>query len=353
MNLIQNTFRVLAGLGGVLLALSFSGSTAMAQRINVVASVPEVGSLVEEIGGDAVSLTVIAKGTEDPHFVEAKPSFVKAASRADLLVIVGMQLEIGWTPVVLQGARNSAILPGGTGYLDLSTAIKPMELPTGRVDRSMGDVHPNGNPHYLLDPLNGLLAAALIRDKLSGLRPRQKEYFHDRYDEFAKNVCSMLVGDELMKKYSVDDVPKLALLFEYDKLESFLATQHQDGLLGGWLGMMQPYYGAKVVDDHNLWPYFARRFGIQVAGHLEPKPGIQPTTQHLGEVIEQMRADGIHVVLANAYYDPRHAQFVAGRTGATVVNMAHQVSARRDTDDYLSMVDYNVRQLAAALGKGK
>ncbi len=318
----------------------------------VVASVPEIGFLVHEIGGDSVSVTVFAKGTEDPHFIEAKPSFIKAASRADLLVVVGLQLEISWTSVVFQGARNPDILPGGRGYLDLSTAIQPLEVPTVRVDRSMGDVHPFGNPHYLLDPLNGLKAAALIRDKLSELRPQQKAAFQSHYEDFAKRLCAKLVGEKLFEKYSVEDVPKLALLYEHGKLDSFLKSQGQEELLGGWLGAMLPHYGAKVVDDHNLWPYFAKRFGLKVIAHLEPKPGIQPTTQHLGEVVKLMHDEGVRVVLANAYYDPRHAQFVASQSGATVVSMAHQGSARPGTDDYISMVDYNVTQLVKALEKG-
>lgn len=332
-------------------ALSFlTGSATQAQTVQVVTSVPEVGSLLREIGGNQVSVIVFAKGTEDPHFVEAKPSFVKAAHHADMLVIVGLSLEIGWTPVILQGARNQTILPGNPGYVDLSKAIQPMEVPTGRVDRAMGDIHPYGNPHYLLDPLNGLKAAALIRDKLSELRPDDKTYFEERYNAFAKKICTGLVGKELAERYSVEDVEKLGLLYQFGKLDAFLKDQKQDSLLGGWLGTMLPYYGTKVVDDHNIWPYFARRFGIQVMAHMEPIPGIQPTTQHLGVVIRQMQAQKVRVVLANAYYDPRHARFIAAQTGATVVSMAHQGSARPGTDDYLSMVDYNVRELAKALG---
>ena len=334
-------------------AFCLASPVARAQQIQVCCTVPELGSLVREIGGNQVSVTVFVKGSEDAHFVSAKPSFVKSLNQAELFVQVGLELEIGYSPVLLQGARNARVLAGAPGSLEVASVIDPMDIPTGRVDRSMGDVHPGGNPHFLSDPLSGLKVAQLIRDKLIELRAQQKTYFEDRYDAFAKRLCSFLVGEELAKKYTVEEVEKLALLSQRGKLAAFLKSQGQDSLLGGWLGTMLPYYGAKVVDDHNMWPYFARTFGISVIAHLEPKPGIPPTTQHLGTVVALMKREKVRAVLANAYYDPRHAQLVSQQTGATVVNMAHQVGARSGTDDYISMVDYNVRQLAVALKGSK
>jgi ABC-type Zn uptake system ZnuABC Zn-binding protein ZnuA len=316
------------------------------QPLKVAVTVPELGSLVREIGGDQVAVTVFAKGTEDAHFVEAKPSFIKTLSESDLFVEIGMELELGWAPHLQQNARNAKVLPGAQGFLDASMVITPLEVPSGPVDRSMGDVHPAGNPHYLLDPINGLRVARLIRDKLSELRPERQKYFEERYADFRQRLGAALVGAVLAKKY---DVEKLALLFEAGKLGDFLKSQGEESLLGGWFGLMMPYRGAKVVVDHNMWPYFARRFGISVIGFLEPKPGLPPTTKHLNELIESMRAQGVKVILANPYFDPRFAQFVAERTGAQVVNIAHMVGARQGTDDYISMVDYDVRQLAGAL----
>lgn len=314
--------------------------------IQVAATVPGLGSLVREVGGNQVSVTVFAKGTEDAHFVEAKPSYIKAMSEADLYIQIGMYLEIGWAPVLLQNARNGKVLPGASGYLDASAAITAQQVPTGRVDRSMGDVHPLGNPHYLLDPLNGLNVAQLIRDRLMELRPQKKRHFEERYEAFRQRLGRALVGETLAQKY---DFEKLALLYQHGRLHSFLKRQGEEKLLGGWLGSMLPHYGTKVVDDHNLWPYFARRFGIKVIDHMEPLPGIPPTTKHLSALVERMRAEGIPVVLAAVYYDPRHAQFISEKTGATVANLAHQVGAQEGTDDYLSMVDYNIRQLMTAL----
>jgi ABC-type Zn uptake system ZnuABC Zn-binding protein ZnuA len=331
-------------------ALGLMGGDVLAQGdarlLQVAATVPELGSLVREIGGDQVAVTVFAKGMEDSHFVEAKPSFIKTLSQADLFIQIGMENEAGWVPVLLQNARNSRILPGARGFVDASTAIVPMDVPTGQVDRSLGDVHPAGNPHYLLDPVNGLKVARLIRDKLIELRPDRRPFFAQRYDAFRQRLGVALVGETLAQKY---DPEKLAILDEAGKLADFLKTQGDVGQLSGWLGLLRPYYGVKVVADHNLWPYFARRFGLSVVAFLEPKPGLPPTTKHLNEVIELMREQRIRLALANPYFDPRAAQLVAQQTGARIVKMAHQVGARPGTDEYLQMVDYNVRQLAAAL----
>jgi ABC-type Zn uptake system ZnuABC Zn-binding protein ZnuA len=317
-----------------------------ARPLRVATTVPDLGSLVREIGGDQVAVTVFAKGTEDFHSIEAKPSFIKTLSEADLFIQMGMEMEQGWVPVLQQNARNAKVLPGARGFLDASMVITPLEVPSGTVDRSMGDVHPAGNPHYLVDPINGLLVAQLIRNKLIELRPERQKYFEERYSNFRQRLGAALVGEALAKKY---DVEKLAVLFEAGKLSDFLRSQGEESLLGGWFALMLPYRGAKVVADHNTWPYFARRFGISVIGFLEPKPGLPPTTRHLNELIENMRPQGVKVILANPYFDPRFAQFVAERTGAQVVNIAHMVGARPGTNDYIAMIDYDVRQLAGAL----
>jgi ABC-type Zn uptake system ZnuABC Zn-binding protein ZnuA len=347
----RQRWHALTVLSCVLASFSLLSMRASAQEgakpIAVCATVPDLGSLAREVGGNQISVTVFAKGTEDAHFIEAKPSFIKALSQCDLYIQVGMDLEIGWAPVLLQNARNAAVLPGGWGYIDASRVIQRLEVPTGPVDRSMGDVHPLGNPHYLLDPLNGLKVVRLIRDKLIELRPDRKPYFDDRFISFHLRLGAALVGETLAKKY---DVEKLALLYEHGKLAPFLKGQGEASLLGGWLGKMLPYFGTKVVADHNLWPYFARRFGIAVIGFMEPKPGIPPTTKQLGALVDLVRAERVGAVLTVSYYDPRHARFISHQTGARIVNLAHQVGARDGTDDYLTMTDYNVREMAAALG---
>jgi ABC-type Zn uptake system ZnuABC Zn-binding protein ZnuA len=289
-----------------LIAAVLVTSVAHAESLRVCTTVPSLGSLVREVGGDQVEVFVFTKGTEDPHFAEARPSFVKALSRADLLVLVGMDLEVGWLPPLLQNARNGRVLPGAPGYLDASTAIAPLEVPSGAVDRSMGDVHVYGNPHYLLDPLNGVAVAGKIAERLSALRPENASEFAARRADFEARAKSALER---------------------------------------WNALARPFAGARAVSDHRLWTYFARRFEIEMVGTLEPKPGVPPTTRHLQELIEQMRSQGVHLLFSAAYYDPRHAQFVADQTGARVASMAHEVGAQPGTDDYLAMVDYNVRQL--------
>jgi ABC-type Zn uptake system ZnuABC Zn-binding protein ZnuA len=323
------------------------GYSQSAKPIQVCATVPDLGGLTQELGGDQVSVTVFAKGKEDPHFVEAKPSFVKALSQADLFLQIGMELEVGYAPVLLQNARNSRVLLGALGYVDCSKVITPLEVPTGIVDRSMGDVHPLGNPHYLLDPLNGLQIARLIKDRLTELRPEKKAFFEERYSAFYRKMANGLVGEKLAQKYEFE---KLALLYDEGKLESFLKEKREESLRGGWLGMMLRYRGSKVVGDHNLWPYFARRFGISVVGFMEPKPGISPTTKHLQGLIAQMKVQGIKVILSSPYFEIRYAQFVSKNTGAQIAFLAHQVGSRPGTDDYLKMIDYNVKQLVMAFG---
>jgi len=317
--------------------------------LRVCVTVPELGSLMKEIGGNQVSVTVFARGMENPHFVEAKPSFIKDLSQADLFVQMGLELEMGWAPVLLQNAANGRVLPGARGYLEVSSVISPMEVPSGTIDRSMGDVHPFGNPHFLTDPLNGLKVAALIRDRLSELRPGEQKYFQERYQAFRNKMGVAMVGERLARKY---DFEKLAFLYEHGKLTDFLKQQHDEALLGGWLGRLLPYYGAKAVADHNLWPYFAHRFGIVEVGFMEPKPGVSPTTRHLTELIKEMQEKKVKLILASPFFDPRPIRFVAGKTGARIAEMAHQVGARPGAGDYLGMTDYNVRQLVAALKNG-
>jgi ABC-type Zn uptake system ZnuABC Zn-binding protein ZnuA len=330
--------------------LTFAIASAVsAAPLRVCATTPDLGDLVTEIGGEDVTVTVFARGTEDPHFVEAKPSFVKSLSDADMLVVSGLDLEAGYLPPLLRGARNAAVLPGGAGYVDASRAITPLDVPTGAVDRSMGDVHPGGNPHYLTDPVNGLRVATLLRDALSRLRPATGDTFTRRWDDFGRRLGTRLVGEALAQRY---DAQKLTELAELGRLDAFLRTQPGAPSLGGWLGAMAPHRGVKAVDDHPLWAYFARRFGITIIGDMEPKPGIPPTTRHLVELVELMRAQDVRLILASAYYDPRHARFLAEKTQARIAAMASQVNARPGTSTYLDMIDYNVRQVVTAIGNG-
>lgn len=314
--------------------------------LRVFATTTDLGDIVRQVGGERVSVVEMVGGREDAHFAEAKPSFIKELSQADLFVEVGLELEVGYVPLLLDNARNARVLPGGAGFVDASRAIVPLDVPGGAVDRSMGDVHAYGSPHYMLDPLRAFDVAKLVAARLADLRPEDAATFTARLEDFRQRLCTALVGAALAAKY---DAFKLALLAEQGGLAAFLDQQGDRQALGGWLGAMLPLWGTRVVDDHAMWTYFARRFGLVIVDHLEPKPGIPPTTAHLKEVIDRMKADGVKAVLASPYYDPRHAAFVAAATGAKVLDLAHQVGGRDGTDNYIAMIDYDVRTTAAAL----
>lgn len=317
-----------------------------AEPLQVVATVPDLGDLVARIGGDEVEVTVLVKGPEDPHFLQARPSLIKAVSQADLFVMVGLELEAGWAPVLLRSSRNGAIQPGQPGYLDASTAIVPLHDHSGLVDRSAGHVHAMGNPHYLLDPINGLRVAELICDRLTALRPTGTERFHERCDAFRGELGRRLVGQYLAEKY---DIGKLAAVFSQGKLEAFLEQTGERDKLGGWLGQLVPEGRIQAIDDHAMWTYFAKRFRIEILAHLEPKPGLTPTTRHLASVVETVEKEAVPVILTAAYFPARHAQFVSQRTGAVTLAMCHQVQGRPEADTYLEMIDYNVTTLVGAL----
>lgn len=326
---------------GALLLLA-PPAPAAARALRVVATTPDLGSLARDVGGDAVDVTVLVKGPQDPHFVEARPSFVQKLHRADLLVFVGMELEIGWLPTLLRQARNAEIRPGGRGYLDASRVIEPLEVPDATVDRSMGDVHRLGNPHYLTDPINGLRVAAALRDALTELRPAEAERFRAGYADFARRLMGAMVGEALVERHAPES---LAARVAAGDLSAFLEREGDADVLGGWLGATTGQRGDAAVQDHRMWPYFADRFGLNLIETLEPKPGIAPTTRHLSLVIERAKAEDVKFILSSPYFDPRHARFVAAKTGARLLEMAHQPGARPDTGDYIATLDYNVRQL--------
>jgi ABC-type Zn uptake system ZnuABC Zn-binding protein ZnuA len=329
--------------------ISAGAQTDAAEPLKVFATIPDLGALAREVGGNAVTVSTMIEGREDPHFGEARPIFIKELSQADVYIEMGMELEIGYAPVLMRNARNAKIMAGKPGNIIASSVIAPLEVPTTAIDRSMGDVHPQGNPHYLADPLNGLAVANLIRQRLSELRPSKSAYFQQRYDDFARRMGVKMVGAELAKKY---DWQKLMILSDHDKLLPFLESQGDAGKLGGWLGRMAPYRGTKAVDDHNMWPYFAHRFGLDIVGHLEPIPGIPPTTSHLKKVIDMMKAQKVPLIISSPYYDPRHAALVAKATGAHDVVLAHQVGGVKGADDYLSTIDHNVHAVVGALKGG-
>jgi ABC-type Zn uptake system ZnuABC Zn-binding protein ZnuA len=321
----------------VVLAFALCASSALAEPLRIVTSVPDLADLARQVGGDEVEVESLVRGPQDPHFIDPRPTFVRRLHDADLYVEMGLQLEIGWSPVLLQSARNAKVRPGGEGYVDASRAIVPLEVPTGVVDRSMGDVHAGGNPHYLSDPLNGLRVARLLAERLSAARPAAAAKLAAGLAAFERALLERLVGAELAARIPTAE---LVAALEGDRLTE---------APGGWLGTLAGARGVLAVQDHRLWPYFAHRFGIELVAELEPIPGIAPTTSHLTEVVALVQARGVRLLLASPYFDPRHARTVADRTGIPVVTLAHQVGALPGADDYLSTVELNVRAVAEAL----
>jgi len=291
-------------------ALMSAAPQARAAGLKVVTTTQDLESLTREIGGDKVEVTGLAKGYQDPHNVDPKPSFIVAVSRADLLIAVGRELEIGWLPPLITNSRNSKIQPGAAGYLDASLNVKILEIPTGQITRAMGDVHPAGNPHYWLDPNNGRLIAQAIRNKLGELSPADKAYFAQRYDDFDKRLA---------------------------------AAEKR------WDATMAAYKGTKLVTYHRSWPNFMERFGLDVIGYVEPKPGIPPSPNHTIELIEEMKRVGAKIIVMESYFDPKTPQKIAAEVGGKVVTLAPSVGGEKAASDYIQLFEYNVTTLAAAL----
>jgi ABC-type Zn uptake system ZnuABC Zn-binding protein ZnuA len=312
-----------------------------AEPLRLCATVPDLGDLARIVGGEDVVVTVFARGGDDPHFVEARPSFTTALASADALLVIGLELEVGWVPVLQSQSRNPRILTGASGHIDASVAIPVLGVPPEGADRSHGDVHVGGNPHYLADPVNGVRVARLIADRLALLAPDRRARFDANWRAFAGRMAVALLGPERAAGIAAEDLVAAA------ERESAQPTP----TVGGWFAALRPALGMPVVADHDLWPYFARRFGLRVVGFLEPKPGLSPTTRHLTELMEHMRTQRVHIVITAPYADPRHARLVAGATGAVVVPLAHQVGVTAEASDYLATIGHNVRALAAAVGR--
>ena len=290
--------------------MSFASVQPASAALKVVTTTADLGALAKEVGGDKVQVDSFAKGYQDPHFVEPKPSFILLANKADLLIVVGRELEIGWLPPLITSSRNSKIQTGAAGYLDASSNVKILEIPTGQITRAMGDVHPAGNPHYWLDPGNGRKIAAAIRDKFSELSPADKAYFAQRYSDFDKRLA------DAEKK---------------------------------WDATMAPYKGTKIVTYHRSWPNFVERFGLDVIGYVEPKPGIPPSPSHTLELIDEMKRQNVKVILVEPYFDLKTPQSIANQVGGKVLVLAPSVGGTKEATDYITLFDYNVNTLAAAL----
>lgn len=301
-----------ASIGAAVAAAFLAGTPVSAQsKLNVVTSTEDLASIAREVGGDKVAVVALAKGYQDPHFVDAKPSFILTMNRADLYIAVGRELEIGWLPPLVNSSRNAKIQPGARGYLDASLTVHILEIPTGQITRAMGDVHPLGNPHYWLEPGNGRLIAQAVRNKLSEISPADNALFAQRYDDFDRRLA---------------------------------AAEKR------WDAAMAPYKGTKLVTYHRSWPNFMDRFGLQVIGYVEPKPGIPPSPSHTLDLIEEMKRGGIKLIVVEPYFSLKTPQAIANQIpGGKVLVLAPSVGGVKEVADYIQLFEYNVKLLAGAL----
>ena len=330
------------------IGLLFAGVGCLAaEPLAVVTTTPVLKSLAETIGGDRVKAISIGTGDEDPHFIQAKPSFMILARKADLWIRVGMELEIGYEGLIIDGSRNAKIRMGQPGHLDLSDAIIKLDVPSGRVTRDMGDVHTMGNPHYWLDPLNGRLMAKAVAERLGQLSPADAKTFQQNLATFEKALDERMFGSELVGKVGGD---KLWALLLRKQLFQKLDDNTLGAKLGGWLAKIRPLAGQSIVTEHKSWIYFTNRFGLNVAGELEPKPGVPPSPAHLAEAVELVKKEGIKVILLEPFYERKPADFVAGKTGATVVVCANSVGGQKEVTDYLHLMEHIVDSLCTAMG---
>src|ERR1700726_3988539 len=287
----------------------FAGALSAQAKLNVVATLPDFGSLSREIGGDKVSVITLAKPTEDPHFVDARPSFVVALRNADVLIEGGAELEIGWLPPLLQNARNPKLEAGKPGRVVASQGVRLMNVPAN-VTRAAGDVHALGNPHFMTDPIIAKAVAQHIAQSFSALDPADAALY-DANDK---------------------------------KFEATINAKLQE-----WGTAMLPFKGQHVVAYHDSWPYFAHRFGLNIEIFLEAKPGIPPSPSHLTEVIAQMKAQHVKAIIVEPFHDRRIAEKVASATGAKVVEFSQFPGGIPGTDTYVKLIDTLISRLAAAL----
>lgn len=284
-------------------------SFAHAGTIKVVTTTTDMKSITEWIGGNKVSVSSIATGYQNPHFVDPKPSYILNLSNADLFVTVGLDLETGWSPQLLSSSRNTKIQKGAAGYVDASIGVGLLQVPSS-VNRGEGDIHIYGNPHYWLDPLNGKVIARNIANGLERIDPSNKAFYEGNLAAFFKKI------DEKLRE---------------------------------WTSKMASYKGTKIIAYHNEWVYFETRFGIQIVDFMEPKPGIPPSPSQLVKIIKEIKADNIKVIISSPYFATSSLDMVSKQTGAKGLTLATSVGAFATVKDYFDVFDYNINQIVSAL----
>ncbi|MFH2006705.1 MAG: metal ABC transporter substrate-binding protein [bacterium] len=290
------------------------GTTARA-KLKIVCTIPDLCDIAANVGGDLVTTRTLGKGYQDPHFVDPKPSFALALRSADLLMLVGLELEKGWLPRLITGARNSRIHKGGNGYLDCSTVAKLREVPTTKISRSMGDLHPGGNPHYWMDPRNGVRIAYTTYKRLSKLDPGNRATYKRNYKRYALTII----------RYAKQAHKKLA-----------------------------PYKGSYLIPYHQSMIYFIAWAGLRRLGTIERLPGVPPSAAHLAKLHQIIASTpGRKVIVSETYYPATAAKRVASKFGLSYLQLAHMKGGLPSATTYLKMITHNVDRVVAALARSK
>jgi zinc/manganese transport system substrate-binding protein len=319
-----------------------------ADGVRVVTSLSTYASIAEEIVGDHGTVTSIGRGTENPHYVQPRPSFAVDLRRADLFVSTGLDLEL-WVPALLDKANNPKVNNGGPGYVTAYTGIKLADVPT-TTSRSEGDIHVFGNPHIWADPINAIIIGQNILTGLKRVDPADAQYFDQRYADWRHRMLTALAGDEVIQILGDDAAFNL---LDQDKFWDFVNRQQYQGQplaqrMGGWFKQAAVFRDKTMVCYHKEWDYFSRRFGIPCVAFVEPKPGIPPTPGHVAKLIAQIRDEHIPVILSANFYDRNQIQSIADRTGTTAVIVPASTGGVSGTDTYIELVNYWIAALAKA-----
>jgi zinc/manganese transport system substrate-binding protein len=314
-------------------------STVATARPKVACTLPTIEAIAREIGGDRVETFSLAAGDQDPHFVSPTPSLMNRVRSADMLLELGMQLEL-WADEVANGSGNPRIFRGAAGRVPASTGIAKLEVPSV-LSRAQGDIHPEGNPHLWLDPVRAKAMADNVARALATLSPADAAYFEQRKKGFQDRIDRALFGDELVSLVGSRKLSRLAL---DGRLHEFLDTTEIDGRklrdkAGGWLRKAAALRGQKIVEFHRVWAYFAQAFGMTIVGDVEEKPGIPPGPRHLEELGQTIKREGVKLILVDNFYDPGSARRVAADGGARVVILPSQVGGEKNATDYFHLID--------------
>lgn len=324
---------------------------ALAQRqIRVVATLPTYASIAREITGDLAEIEAIARGDEDPHFVNPRPSFAAMIQRADLFIVTGLDLEL-WVPALLDRANNPKVVEGAPGHVTAYAGVKLLDIPDN-VSRAGGDIHVFGNPHISTDPINGIIIARNIADGLKRVDAGNGATYDANLKRFEGRILQRLFGDRLVDMLGGEQLFALARdykFWDFARAQSFQGKPLAD-YVGGWLAEAAPFRGQRMVCYHKNWAYFSARFQIPCAMYIEAKPGIPPTPGHVADVIAFMTTEHIPVLFAANYFSRSQIERVASRTGAKAVIVPELVGGAEGVNDYFDLVERWVSALAAGFG---